>query len=84
MLLTGNAYLFHTPLGIWLGRIVESDLDAIKLETCSWIPDQGRMHECVKNGTFNECEPVGNGVVLTRGSIAIAIPWLHSLPTVAK
>lgn len=84
MFFVGQAFLFHTPLGIWLGRITEVDLDNIKLDACSWIPDQGRMHECVKNGTFNECEPVGNGIVIGRSSICIAVPWSHTLPTVAK
>lgn len=78
----GQAYLFHTALGIWLGKVAAVEMDEIVLDECSWIPDQGRMHECVAKGTYNECEPVGNGVVL-RG-MSIAVPWKHKLPREAK
>lgn len=74
----GSSYLFHTPLGIWLGTVAHVEPDEVLVNECSWIPDQGRMNECVTKGTYNECEPVGDGVVIPRGFIAV--PWRHKLP----
>ncbi len=78
----GNSYLFHTHLGIWLGRVVHIEPDEVTLDECSWIADQGRMGACVRNGTYNECEFVGNGVVVPRN--AIKVPWRHALPKADK
>ena len=82
MIEIGKSYLFHTHLGIWLGKVAAISLDQIQIDSCSWIPDQGRMSECVKKGTYNECEPLGDGVVIPSGFIAV--PWRHALPTKVK
>jgi len=78
----GDNYLVHTHLGIWAGRIAELTLDEITLDQCSWIPEQGRMSECVRDGTFVENEYVGDGVIVPRN--AIKVPWRHPLPTTSK
>ena len=82
MIEIGKAYLFHTHLGIWLGRVRLVEPDEVMLDECSWIPDQGRMHVCVAKGELVEVEPVGDGVVVPRS--AIKVPWNHKLPTTAK
>jgi hypothetical protein len=82
MIEIGKAYLFHTHLGIWLGRVRLVDPDEVCLDECSWIPDQGRMSECVAKGTLTEVEPVGDGVIVPR--TAIKVPWKHPLPKKAK
>jgi hypothetical protein len=78
-----KSYLFHTSLGIWLGRVVAATPDFVTLNTASWIPDQGRMNECVARGTYNECEPIGDGVMIQLGGVVI-VPWRHPLPTTVK
>lgn len=78
-LVVGSAFLFHTHLGIWLGRINALTLDEVTLDDCSWVADQGRMGECVRNGKLVEAEFIGAGVVVPRNSIKV--PWRHSLPT---
>lgn len=79
MLEIGKCYLFHTHLGIWLGRIEKIQPDEVQLDQCSWIPDQGRMGACVRDGSLNEVEFVGDGVIVPRN--AIKVPWRHALPT---
>lgn len=74
----GNCYLFHTHLGIWLGRVVAIQPEEVLLDQCSWIPDQGRMGACVRDGHLTEVEFVGDGVVVPRS--AVKVPWRHALP----
>jgi hypothetical protein len=78
----GASYLFHTVLGIWLGKVVAVDDAHVLLDQCSWIPDQGRMGLSVRDGIYQECEFVGDGVIVPRDSITV--PWRHPLPTVDK
>lgn len=77
-----STYLLHTPLGIWAGRVVEIEIDEVMLDQCSWIAQQGRMGQCVSEGTYEECEFVGDGVIIPRPFIAV--PWRHPLPTETK
>ena len=78
----GKAYLFHTHLGIWLGTVTHVTHDEVTLDTCSWIAEQGRMGTCVRTGTIQESEFVGDGVIVPRNGIKV--PWTHTLPTKDK
>lgn len=82
MIEIGKSYLFHTHLGIWLGRVAAVQPDEVKLDQCSWIPDQGRMGAAVRGGSYAECEFVGDGVIVPRN--AIKVPWRFPLPTEDK
>ncbi|HEY1813031.1 MAG TPA: hypothetical protein VGG74_11860 [Kofleriaceae bacterium] len=75
----GKAFLVHTHLGIWLGRVRGLSLDEVTLDACSWVADQGRMGGCVRDGSITESEFVGDSVVVPRNSIKV--PWRHELPT---
>jgi len=74
----GLSYLFHTVLGIWVGKVAAVGDTHVSLDQCSWIADQGRMGNSVRTGTYSECEFVGDGVLVPRDSIAV--PWRHGLP----
>ena len=78
MLVPGNAYLFHTHLGIWLGRVRVATMDEVTLDQCSWVHRQGRMGSSVREGTLENHEFVGDGVIVPRN--AIKVPWIHDLP----
>lgn len=79
----GKSYLVHTHLGIWLGRVVAQTMTTATLDTCSWIPDQGRMSQSVSKGNLDEVEFVGDGVIVpTDGTIKV--PWKHKLPDKSK
>lgn len=75
----GQCYLFHTVLGIWLGRVVGVGATHATLDQCSWIADQGRMGVSVRDGNYSEAEFVGDGVMVPMD--AIIVPWRHPLPT---
>jgi hypothetical protein len=78
-----KSYLFMTVTHYFTGKIVVISPTEITLNTCAWIPDTGRLNECIANGTFAECEPVGDGVVIPRNG-TFAFPWKHKLPTAVK
>lgn len=83
MIELNKAYLFHTHLGIWLGVVVEATLDEARLNTCSWVHKQGRMGASVRNGTLDNHEYLGDGIVIPlQGSIKV--PWKHKMPTADK
>ena len=83
MIEIGKSYLFHTHLGIWLGKVIAQTMTTATLDECSWIPDQGRMGECLARGSLSEIEYVGSGVIVpTDGTIKV--PWPHKLPTKSK
>lgn len=83
-IMNGEKYLIRTPTVYHLGRVVRVTSTEVVLDTCSWIVDTGRLSECLKNGTYNECEPMGDGVIVPRCNISDMSPWAHALPTVAK
>lgn len=78
----GKAYLFHTPLGVWLGKVVAIEPEEVMLNTCSWVASQGRLSVHVETGSYEELEYVGDGVIVPRGGITI--PWRHKLPKETK
>lgn len=78
MLEIGKSYLFHTHLGIWLGRVTVISPMEVVLDQCSWVVEQGFMGACVREGTIQESQFVGDGVIVPRN--AIKVPWRHALP----
>lgn len=74
----GSSYLFHTVLGIWLGKVIAIGDSHVLLDQCSWIADQGRMGVSVRDGNYSEAEFVGDGVLVPKD--AIVVPWRHALP----
>jgi hypothetical protein len=74
----GETYLFHTHLGIWLGRVNYITVDEVVIDEASWVPDQGRMGPSVREGSLKEVEFVGDGIEVPRH--AIKVPWRHPLP----
>lgn len=80
----GQKYLIRTPTVYHLGEVVRVTSTEVVLNTCSWIADTGRFNECLKLGTYKECEPMGDGVIVPRCNISDMSPWNHALPTVPK
>jgi hypothetical protein len=81
--LIGQAWFFRTVTYFIVGRITKRIGNFFLLEDASWIADTGRFMDCIKSGTYNECEPVGAALVNTA-SIVDAFPWNHQLPDKQK
>jgi hypothetical protein len=65
----GNQYFIRTVTHHYIGRLVHfvgkaDDAKVIYLDKCSWVADDGRFHEAMKNGTFSEVEPYPEKVVV--------------------
>jgi hypothetical protein len=80
----GKNYLIRTVTFIYTGKLVWVGDKELILDNCAWIADAGRWMQAVKNGTFDEVEPMGDGKCIGRGSIvdASAVAW--ELPTEQK
>lgn len=77
-------YIIRTVTHTYTGKVVEITDIELKLNTCAWIADSGRWMNAIKEGTLNEVEPMGDGVIVERLAIVDATPWVHELPTEQK
>ena len=77
--LVGGNYFFRAVTYHLVGKVTRKIGNIVKLEEASWIPDSGRFMQFIKNGTINECEPVGV-VYLNLDSVVDFYPWVHELP----
>lgn len=75
----GRCYLVMTPTHYWTGRLAKATPTELVFVDAAWIPDTGRLNECLKNGTVIECEPWNSELVLTR-SLCTGLGWAHALP----
>lgn len=76
----GKAIFIRTITMYYLGRLVEVYDAELVLEECSWIPDTGRFHDALKNGTASEVEPyVSDQVIIGRGAILDVCEWTKDL-----
>lgn len=80
----GKAYIIRTVTHTYTGKVVSITETDIVLDTCAWIADSGRWMNAIKEGTLDEIEPMGDGVVVGRGGFIDATSWVHELPTEQK
>lgn len=75
----GESYFIRTVTYFLVGKLNAIKGNFLIMESASWIADTGRFHQCIKNGDFEEIEPVGE-VWLNISSIVDVYPWKHKLP----
>lgn len=80
----GEQYLIRTVTHYYTGRLAAIYPQELVLESAAWIADTGRFHDCLKNGTVNECEPFVEPVILNRGAIVDGTVWKGKLPAEQK
>lgn len=80
----GAKYLIRTVTHTYTGKLVWVGDKELVLDTCAWIAESGRWEQAVKNGDFNEVEPMGDGKVIGRGAIVDASKVTWELPTEQK
>lgn len=81
----GENMLIRTVTHYWVGRIVSVSPSELVLEEAAWIADTGRYSDSLKDGDFEEVEPVYHGrVIVGRGAVIDAVSWRHGLPREKK
>ncbi len=80
----GKAYLIRTVTHYYTGKLSDIVGKFLILDQCSWIPDTGRFMEAVKEGKFDEVEPMGNSVIVNSDSIIDAVIVEFKLPNDQK
>ncbi len=77
---TGKPYLIRTVTHYYTGRLSEIVGKFLILDECCWIADTGRFMEAVKEGKFNEVEPMGNSVIVNSDAVIDAVIVSFKLP----
>ena len=82
----GGKYLIRTVTNYIVGKVKKITATEILLGGASWVADTGRFHDCLKDGSIGEVEPIpGEGLAIVgRGAIVDAFLWEHNLPTQQK
>lgn len=80
----GQAYFIRTVTMYYTGRLSNIVGKFLILDECAWIADTGRFEQAVKEGKFNEIEPMGNSVILNSDSIIDAVSFSLKLPNNQK
>lgn len=80
----GKAYLIRTVTLYYTGLVSDITGKFLILDECAWIADTGRFAQAVESGTFNEVEPMGDGVILNSDSIIDAKEITFKLPKTQK
>ncbi len=70
----GKTVFIRTVTNHYCGVVTQCVEDEVELTDASWIADDGRFHDALKSGSFNEVEPYPDGLhpVINRASI---IDW---------
>jgi hypothetical protein len=77
----GKNYFLRTVTHHYTGRLVKVTGKELVLESAAWIADDGRFHDALRDGKFNEVEPYyEEQVILNRGALIDAVIWKHELP----
>lgn len=84
--LIGNPIMVRTVTMISVGRLIAVGEHELTLVDVSWIPETGRWQQFIADGAIKECEPypVGQPVLIGRGSIIDVTAWNSALPSAQK
>ena len=82
----GQNYFIRTVTHHLTGKLVEVYPTELVLIDAAWIADDGRLHDSLKSGSFNEVEPFADDlrVIVGRGSIIDAQVFANKLPRSQK
>jgi hypothetical protein len=80
----GTKYFIRTVTHHLCGELISVYEKELVFKDASWIADDGRFHNALRDGDFEEIEPFVNDVILNRGSIIDCTEWTHELPRKQK
>jgi len=78
--LIGKKFFFRAVTYHIVGKVEKRVGDFVELSGASWLADQPRLMNLIKNGELGEVEPVGKMFVNLK-AVTDFIPWNHKLPT---
>lgn len=81
--MVGKKFFFRTVTYHCVGRVIKLIGRIAQLEEASWIADSGRFSQAIKNGTFDEVEPVGE-MFVNLDSVTDFFPVYFDLPKEQK
>lgn len=79
----GKSYFIRTVTYHLTGRVKQIVGKFLVLEDAAWIADSGRFANAIKNGNFNEVEPVEDAIV-NMDAVSDAFEIRYKLPRSQK
>ncbi len=76
----GKNYFVRTVTMHHLGKLKFITDNELVFEQVSWVADDGRFHQFLKDGVLDEIEPFVDDVCVNRRAIIDITPWRHALP----
>jgi hypothetical protein len=80
----GKQYLMRTVTNYLVGKLERVTAQEFVMSDSSWIADTGRFYDALRDGKFNEVEPIIGPVIIGRGSLVDCVEWQHRLPMEQK
>jgi hypothetical protein len=80
----GKQYLMRTVTNYFVGKLERVTAQEFVMSEASWVADTGRFYDSLRDGEFNEVEPIIGPVIIGRGSLVDCVEWPHRLPTEQK
>lgn len=80
----GKQYLMRTVTNYLVGKLERVTAQEFVMSESSWIADTGRFYDSLRDGKFNEVEPIIGNVIIGRGSLVDCVEWPHRLPKEQK
>ena len=80
----GQSYLIRTVTHHYIGVLKWVGNSELVISSASWVADDGRYYNALKDGTLNEVEPIIGDAIIGRGSIIDVVEWNHNPPTEQK
>lgn len=77
----GANYFIRTVTHHIVGKLEAVTEHELWIRDGAWVADDGRFHECLRDGKVNEVEPFPEGELIPvgRGALIDACPWRHAL-----
>lgn len=80
----GKQYLMRTVTNYLVGKLERVTQQEFVMSESSWVADTGRFYDSLRDGKFNEVEPIIGPVIIGRGSLVDCVEWPHRLPKEQK
>ena len=82
----GKNYFIRTVTHHLTGKLIKVTSKELVLVDATWIADDGRFMNALRDGKLNEVEPFpdGDSVIVGRGALIDTVIWKHALPREQK